>query len=311
MEEKKRTVISAEPFARRHRTFFVGVFILIPLLAIPSLLVYTVIKSDGLQKWCTLFVIYENSLGLKNGNHVTISGTSIGHVREVELIKEREVCVRFRIKGRYTHLVKKDTRAQLRQKGFVGDWEIELTGGGDSSPQALYGDTLVPDNPMKLDKTIEIATGMLEEISVLVQNLREGKGTVGQLLTDDSLYTYAKLIGSNTASTTGNVKRITSDARTTVAKVDSLLLTLRDVGTGGKTLMDTLMTVIATLNASLEETKVIMGNLKTVSGDAPALMDRLQENIGEAELMMRSLQKNWLLRQTMGKQKDPLLKEIP
>lgn len=311
MEQKKRTVISSEPLIRRHRNFFVGVFILIPLITIPVLLVYTVLKSDGLQKWCTLHVIYENSLGLKNGNQVTISGTAIGHVREVELIREREVCVRFRIKGRYNHLVKKDTRAQLKQKGFVGDWEIELTGGSKLSPLAEDGDTLSGENPVKLDKTIETATGMLEELFELVKTVRKGEGTVGKLLTEDSLYLYAKSIGANTVGVTRSAERMTNDIRGTLRRTDSLILALKEVSVDGKTFVDTLFTVIATLKGSLEETKSIVANIRTVSDDAPEMVDRLQENIAEAEIMMRALQRNWLLRKTMGEQPDPLLKDLP
>ncbi|MFP4163228.1 MAG: MlaD family protein [Chitinispirillaceae bacterium] len=311
MEQKNRTVISSESLLRRHRNFFVGVFILIPLLTVPVLLVYTILKSDGLQKWCALNVVYENSFGLKKGNHVTISGTSIGHVRDVELIREKEVCVRFRIRGKYNHLVKQDTRAQLKQKGFVGDWEIVLTGGSDSAPVVQEGDTLFAENPVELDKTIETATCMLEEISQLVKNLRGGEGTVGKLLTDDSLYVYAKKVGANTVDITSDTRKLTRDARGTLRKTDSVLLAFREVGEGGKTFMDTLSTVISTVKGSLEETKSIVANLKNVSDDAPIMVERLQQNIGEAELMMRALQKNWLLRKTMGKQPDPLLKDVP
>ncbi|MFP4012885.1 MAG: MlaD family protein [Chitinispirillaceae bacterium] len=311
MEQKKRTAVSSEPLIRRHRNFFVGAFILIPLLAIPVLLVYTILKNDGLQKWCTLHVIYENSLGLKNGNQVTISGTAIGHVRKVELIREREVCVHFRIRGRYNHLVRKDTRAQLKQKGFVGDWEIELTGGSELSSMAKEGDTLVGEDPVRLDKTIESAAGMIGEISQLVKTVRNGEGTVGKLLTEDSLYHYAKEIGENTVGISRNTKGMTNDMRGTLRRTDSLILALRDMSVEGKTFVDTLFTVIATLKSSLEETKSIVANIRTVSDDAPGMVDRLQENIAEAEIMMRALQKNWLLRKTLGEQPDPLLKDLP
>ncbi len=314
MEHKKRTVVSAEPFVRKHRNFFVGIFILIPLLTIPVLLVYTVLKSDGFRKWYTLYVFYDNSQGLKKGNQVTISGTSVGHVKEVELVRERVVCVSFQIREPYYELINKKTRAELKQKGFVGDWEIELKGDSlakEGTPGIKNGDTLIAVNAASLSKTIENATATLKKVDGLINDIKEGRGTVGQLFTDDSLYTYAKQIGANTAGLTENAKQLTYAVRGTVRKTDSLLMTLKNVGDGGKTMIDTLMTVIATLRVSLEETQAIVANLKTVSDDAPELMDRLQDNIGEAELMMRSLQKNWLLRQTMGKQPDPLLDQTP
>ena len=125
---RERTV--SVPFVRRHRTFFAGLFLVIPMVLIPVLLVYTLMKAEFMQKWCRLYTFSENSYGLTRGSPVTISGMTVGHVREVRLVREGVIGIRFKIRDSYRPLVRRDTHARFQQKNIVvGDWTIELTGG--------------------------------------------------------------------------------------------------------------------------------------------------------------------------------------
>lgn len=109
MAEKHSTRQTSDPFIRRHRTFFVGLFAIIPIVVIPGLLLYTLAKSEVLQGWCRLHVLYDQSYGLGNGNQVTISGMSIGHVTSIALVREGCINVTFKINRRYRQFVRKDT----------------------------------------------------------------------------------------------------------------------------------------------------------------------------------------------------------
>jgi len=321
MQNKKAT---PEPFVRRHRNFFVGLFVAIPVIAVPVLIIFTILKSDGLQKWCTLNVICENSQGLKRGNQVSMSGISVGHVQKVDLIKEKEVYISFDINSRYKPLVKKDTRARLRQRGFVGDWEIELTGGGEGVAEAEEGDTLRSEKAATMDEIIEVAVNLIDTATVLIgelmfvaREINSGEGTVGRLLKDDTLYRYINQISVGALGLTSDVRRLTAEARGAIGRADSMLVSFKDMGASvsaiGMTLVDSLTTLINTVNKSFDDIGQILNNLKTVSGDAPELMDRLKADLEEAEFLMKSLQKNWLFRKAMGVDapKNPHLTESP
>lgn len=319
----KKVITHNEPFARRHRAFFVGLFVITPLLMVPALLLFTITKNDLLEKWCALYAVYENSQGLKNGNQITMSGTAIGHVKSVELVREKEVWVRFDVRGRYNHLVKKDTRARLKQKGFVGDWEIELTGGSDSVAVVRDGDTLSTENVQTMDWAIEVAVKMLDTATLLLskfnaitEDIYAGKGVIGQLFKDDTLYKHIGLIADNAISITTDGKKTVKDVNRTVNNLNTVLLDVNkavsDISAGGMTAMDTLVNVIASVKSVLDDAGHIIKDLKTVSGEAPELMERLQYDLGQAELMMRSLQSNWFFRGiTGGMSEDPDLIERP
>jgi len=290
----------------------------------PALVIFTMVKSDKFQSWCTLHVVYENSQGLAKGNQVSMSGITIGHVKVVNLIKEGEIHVAFDIGTRYKHLIKKDTKARLKQRGFVGDWEIELAGGTASAGEVYEGDTLKTERVPSIDWFIELAVGiidtatlLLNDIAAIVKGIEAGEGTMGMLVKDDTFSRHVSQISANTAILTSDAKRITRDVRGTLRNVDSLIATVSnvttDVGKSGTAAADTLMTLVNTVNKSLGDVEHILKNVKTVSDDAPELMDRLQQDLGEVELMLRSFQEGWLFRRMGGGRapRNPHLADTP
>jgi len=318
MQNKSRSQ-PTEPFVRRHRSIFVGLFVLIPVLAVPALLIFTVVKSDLLEKWCTLHAVCENSEGLKKGNQVSMSGTAIGHVKDVDLVMEGTVHVSFNISAKYKHLVKDDTKARLKQRGFVGDWEIELHGGTARSPEVQDGDTLIFENTSGLEGLIAIAMGVIDtatailnDVAAIVNGIKEGEGTLGQFLRNDTLYRNINQTSVGASVAASNLGKVTEEIRGTVRNTDSLLLAVTALGKGGTTFIDTLQNLITTANGTINQVGEILKDVKTVSNDVPEIMDRLQRDLDEAEYMIKTLQEGWIFKQMSGPQpKNPNLAETP
>lgn len=318
-QDKQRTQPTVEPFVRRHRPIFVGLFILIPVLMVPALLIFTITKSDLMQKWCKLYAVCDNSEGLKKGSQISMSGMTIGHLTSVDLVREGEVRLSFNINGRYKHLVKGDTKARPRQRGFVGDWEIELYGGTARALEVQDGDTLTFEKISGLDGLIatamgiiDTATALLDDVAAIVKGIKEGEGTIGQLFSNDTLFRNINRTGAGAAALTSNLGKIAEDTRGTVRNVDSLLLTVTALGKGGTAFIDTLHTIINTVNGTVNGLNDILKNVKTASDDVPEIMTRLQRDLDEAEYMIKSLQESWMFKQISGPQpKNPHLAETP
>jgi phospholipid/cholesterol/gamma-HCH transport system substrate-binding protein len=305
MAEKDSTRKISDSFVRRHRTFFVGLFVLIPVVLIPALLLYTLAKSELLQGWCRFHVFYDRSYGLGKGSQVTISGMSIGHVTRIALVREGCIDVTFKINRRYRPFVKKDTRALIQQKSLVvGDWEIQLTGGSKEAYTANENDTLAAEYSLRIDKLTEQVTGMIGQIDSIIRRIAAGKGTVGKLLSEDTVITQ-------TSAILQNVKGITVQSSKIMKQVDSLFGTINTVGASGVVLVDSLKTVMAGVQKTLADAQVIMGNVKDVSAHFGPMVEQVQDNLDQAEVMMRGLQKNWLIRKMTGKPDDKMLKNEP
>ena len=305
MAEKHSTRQTSDPFIRRHRTFFVGLFAIIPIVVIPGLLLYTLAKSEVLQGWCRLHVLYDQSYGLGNGNQVTISGMSIGHVTSIALVREGCINVTFKINRRYRQFVRKDTRALLQQKNLVvGDWEIQLTGGSKNAPVVNDRDTLTPGYGLRIDKLTEQVTGMIGQIDSVIRRIAAGKGAVGKLLSEDTVV-------NQTSAILRNVNMVAVQSSKVMKQVDSLMGTINTVGVSSIVLVDSLKIVMAGVQKALSDAQVIMGNVKDVSTHFGPMVDQIQDNLDQAEVMMRGLQKNWLIRKMTGKPEDKMLKNNP
>jgi len=319
MHDKHRSQPAVEPFVRRHRNVFVGLFILIPIFAVPVLVIFTVVKSDLLQNWCTLYAVCDNSEGLKKGNQVSMSGTTIGHVSDVNLVREGEVHVSFSISSKYKHLVKSDTKASLKQRGFVGDWEIELHGGSARASDANDGDTLRFEKISGLDGLIttamgiiDTATALLNDVAAIVNAIKEGEGTIGQLFSNDSLYRNINKTAVSALAVASNVGSLSNEVRKTVRNTDSLISTTTALSKGGAVFIDTLSALINTANGTINQINEILKNAKTVSDEAPEVMTRLQRDLDEAEYMIKSFKESWLFKQMSNqKPKNPHLAETP
>jgi phospholipid/cholesterol/gamma-HCH transport system substrate-binding protein len=328
MRHKTGTPVG-EPFVRRHRSFFVALFVIVPVVMMPTLLIYTIVKSDNLQKWYTLHVYCENSFGLKKGNQVSMSGIAIGHVRKINLVMEGRVLVSFDVGSRHKHLVRKDTKVRLRQRGFVGDWELDLAGGTPGFAAVEDGDTLRQERVPTMDEMIELSAGaidngiiLLSQMMEIVSGIEAGEGTLGQIVKNDTLFReinlYVNRLGSQATAIASNMRNITNDAQATLRGVDSLLSTITDittdVGRSGAALVDSLTAMIGTMGKSIEDVEHILRNVKAASDDVPDIMGRLQNELGEVEVMLQSLQEGWLLRGIGGgraPRRNPHLGEAP
>lgn len=292
-------------FVRRHRTFFAGLFVLIPAVALPVLLVFTLMKADFIQGWCHLYVIGDNAYGLSKGSPVTVSGMAIGHVEKVNLIREGMVEVQFNISREHQHLVKKDTQARFQQKSpVVGEWIIELTGGTDTVAVVADYDTLKPILPFRFDKTIQQVTGMVESIAGLIDGISRGQGTVGQLLVGDSISGLVQGVG-------GNVNGLIGSVGVTLQNVDTLIKELTTLSRTGNGMIDSFAFVSAEVRLMLGNVTEILDNVRSASTDVQPLLDQVQNEISEADRMMKTLQQSWIYRTMDGKRTDPILKGTP
>lgn len=296
---------SSMPFVRRHRTFFAGLFLIIPLVVIPVLLGYTLMKAEFLQSWCRLYVTSENSYGLTRGSPVTVSGMTVGHVQKVELVREGVVGVRFKIRKDYQPLIRRNTVARFQQKNIVvGDWTIALTGGTEDEPAVEEGDTLQSEAPIRLDRTISQVTSMVTLVETMLTGVLEGKGAVGKLLTEDSLVQMAQQIGRN-------VDKLVRATEATLVNADKLINELTGLGRSGSGFIDSLNRISSQVSGAIDKATAIIDNLEGPSEDVAPLLGDVQEDLSEVERMMKALQQSWIYRKITGENGDPFLKGSP
>ncbi len=126
--------------------------------------------------------------GLKSGAVVRVAGVEVGKVTEVAL-SGAEVEVLLEVKKGNEQRITSDSRASIGSLSLLGEPVIDISPSTTGTP--LKDGETVPSVPPKgeLADVAEEARVSLEQMSLILRDLRAGKGTLGRMFTDDQLYT--------------------------------------------------------------------------------------------------------------------------
>jgi phospholipid/cholesterol/gamma-HCH transport system substrate-binding protein len=211
-----------------------------------------------------LVAFVANANGLKPGGAVTVAGQLAGSVESIEFLPvdgdtTRNLRIVVSVDERLREQIRTDSRAKLRTQGLLGDKVFDISPGTVRASPLRDNDTLVVAPGLDYDEIVATASGAVGDVVALTGDLRgitggivDGKGTVGQLVTNRQLYDQLNgTLGETQAllrrlqSSRGTLGRFIDDptlyqniTRAT-ASLDSLVTSVsRSEGTVGKLLRD-------------------------------------------------------------------------
>ncbi len=142
--------------------------------------------------------------GLEAGHRVRLQGMDAGVVEQVipPGVPGEPVELVMRLDQRLRHLVRTDAVARILSEGMVGARVVEITPGQTDGLQVCEGDAIRSEAPIELSELIKktreslrqlddlahTAKMGLEEINAIASSVREGKGSLGKLVRDESAY---------------------------------------------------------------------------------------------------------------------------
>jgi phospholipid/cholesterol/gamma-HCH transport system substrate-binding protein len=310
MTEEKISARTGESFHIRHRNFFVGLFLLIPLVIIPLVFMFALAKSEIFEKWMYLYVMFDAGTGLKNGNEVTIRGIRVGNVEKVFLDKNGFVNVQFKIKQSYAPLVKKDSKALLKQTNLVmGDWQIELTAGSPGAESVRNFDMLQPDLPLNMGEIVNQALAMFNQIQDILRTVQEGKGSVGRILMNDTLALLLEQTVRDARRLVGGANRTLGGLDQTMGTLDTTLQSYAVVGGNVGGLLDSLAGVVAGVNGLMGQVAPILKGFQTLPAEVNKTMQGLQRDLRETETLIKAVQRHPLIRKEVKQVVEDSTKE--
>lgn len=238
------------------------------LLAIAVLFV-AILKLDtavGLfAKRYELVALLGNTSGLRQGGSVTVAGQLAGTVKSIEFLPVDEDTLRnlrvvFEIDEALKDQVRENSQAKLKTLGLLGDKVLDINPGTPQFKILEEGDTITVAPTLDYEQVISQAAGAVDDMVGLTSDLREitggivrGEGTLGQLVTNRSLYSQLEqALGETNRMLTrlqqpnGTFARILDDPTLynnlteMIASVDSLVGKVSSSqGTVGRLLSDT------------------------------------------------------------------------
>ena len=134
-----------------------------------------------------LKVKFSNAGGVQRGSPVRVAGVTVGAVTDIQFIGS-EVDMLLELREDMQERVRTTSRATIGSVSLLGEGAVDISASTTGTPIPEWG--YVPSDappPQLADVTAQANKG-IAEITLLMQDIRAGKGTVGKLMTDEQLY---------------------------------------------------------------------------------------------------------------------------
>jgi phospholipid/cholesterol/gamma-HCH transport system substrate-binding protein len=295
------------------------------LIAIGILIIAIVKLGEAANLFTTryeLVTFLSNANGLREGGSVTVAGQFAGVVKRIALLPPggdttRNLEVTMELDADLREQVRGDSHVELKTLGLLGDKILDITPGTPRYPALDPGDTVPSVPALDYEAVIRQASSAVTDLVQLTRDLRaitgsiaRGEGTMGQLLTNPSLYDrLAATLGrvdtllARVQRPTGTLGRLMTDpalydhlVRVT-AELDTVLGAMHSRrGTMGRLLSDdTLYTRLVGVTAAADSFLKVLTN-----GDGFAsrlltdqeLYDKLNKTLTDLNAILEDLRAN-------------------
>lgn len=171
----------------------------------------------------TIYVVFDNINGLRNGNNVRFSGVSVGTVKELKMISDTMIVVKTSIDKDILKLIKKDAISTIGSDGLVGSKIIDIIPGNQSGSNLQPGDTLQASKRIRneemlqtLSQTNENVEKITEELLHLLSEINKGQGIISSFINDEKMTEDVNEIVSH-------IKNTSKASTVTVLKLNKIL----------------------------------------------------------------------------------------
>ena len=173
----------------------VGFFILLGLIFLISGVLLIGNLTGTFKKKIYVSALFDDVGGLKGGNNVWFSGVKIGVIKNLQIYSQSKVKVLMSIEHQAQPYIKKDAKVKISSEGLIGNKILIIFGGSTRTSQVQNGDTLMAEKTFSTEEMINTLQDnnknlltITSDFKDLTNNLMNGKGTIGKLLSDETMY---------------------------------------------------------------------------------------------------------------------------
>ena len=149
---------------------------------------------------------FANVQGLKSGAVVRVAGVDVGKVSAIDFVGAN-VQVTMDVNEENKSRITDQSRATIGSLSLLGEPIIEISP-SSAGRQLKDGDFIQSARtPGQISDVAENATQTLEQTTALIKQIREGKGTVGKLFSDDQMYRELNDLVSSTQAVAASLNR--------------------------------------------------------------------------------------------------------
>jgi phospholipid/cholesterol/gamma-HCH transport system substrate-binding protein len=130
---------------------------------------------------------FPSAKGLRDGAVVRVAGVDVGKVTGVDFVGA-EVQITLEVNDENKVRITDQSRASIGSLSLLGEPIIEISPATEGTP--LKDGDFIPSarTPGEFAEVAENASAGLEQVTALIKEIRAGRGTLGQLFTNDQMY---------------------------------------------------------------------------------------------------------------------------
>ena len=284
----------------------IGVLTMVAI-GIAATLIFSLTGSRGFfwQRY-TLKTRFTNVAGLAPGSPVRVAGKEVGSVKDIAFAGE-QIDVTFDVNKEVRDKITDRSTAVLGSVSLLGEGAVDITPSTQGTPIPENGYVPAARAPAQLSDLTNTAGQGLQELSGLIHDVRQGRGTIGKLVTDDQLYAELRRFAATANDVTrgiqqgrGTVGRLLNDpkaAEALEASLKNLEAMTRQINSGqgslGRLLKDDAFS--RSLTAATSNLETLTARLNRGEGTAGklitdvALYNRLNELTGRIDHLLTRL----------------------
>ncbi|HEY3350986.1 MAG TPA: MlaD family protein [Thermoanaerobaculia bacterium] len=171
----------------------VGVILFASFILLAGALLFIGGTKGFFVRRTSYFARFPNSQGLLPGNQVRLAGVVVGAVRNIDVPRApgQDLTMHFDIERKYQHLVKTDSRAEIKTIGLLGDKYLEVTPGSPDKPDLDPDHEIIAFRGAELDKILAGSGDLVDNVVAISKSLKnilgrteKGEGFLGEITSE-------------------------------------------------------------------------------------------------------------------------------
>lgn len=286
------------------------------VLAAVILFLGAVLEAGVLRDWFRpvsqlRIVLPESGVGgLAVGADVEVLGIHAGTIRRIVINPNQQMHAEADIDRQAKPFIRRDSKAVIRRRfGLAGAAYVDVARGTGAPMDWSYAvvdatteraptdtiSTMIDEVRQKIFPVLDDAKRSMDSLVAITDGLKKGEGTIGRLITDDTLARDAEnqvaALGPTLAKLDNAAKQLDTLAQLTASNKEGVPNLLRRVDA----LLANLQTTTQQVARAAPNLPEIARNMAGTTADLPALLTQTQVTVTELQRLLTQLRGLWLL----------------
>ncbi|GAB4345518.1 MAG: hypothetical protein Kow0099_25880 [Candidatus Abyssubacteria bacterium] len=318
----------------------VGLFVLASLALLLLIVVFIGRRQNIFAERYEIVGVWRSVGGLQPGAEVLLAGINVGYVRDIQFGPENKVRVTMSISAAERERIRGDSVASIQTMGLMGDRYVDITVGSADEPVIPDGGVINTAELFELAEVLEIMRPtlrnlenaiknisfltdqladpsgevgtILENLRVVTTDIRQGRGTIGALLTRDDLYVKSsqaldvaqdtmenlREVSVNAREASARLPEMTDDAQQAVRKVNEFSEEAAKAAAGFAEMAETGKEVMRDADAIVGNLREASENISDAARQIGPLLESADKAVNEAQTVLDAAKRSRLLRGT-------------